>query len=143
MTVDRAIYNRSLWEAVDNSSDRVVVFFVITRYIIAAIANTNETIWAYIQITSGFNAGFVKVIKILDKDHKSATTSAYSGDIYSEREITKKYKKNKKVQELVLFTHKTYNTYKTTRPVIYRLSNSEASSLSISGISEWASAIKS
>lgn len=93
MTVDRAIYNRSLWEAEDSSSVRVV-FFVITRYIIAAI-------WTYIQITSGFNAGFVKVIKILDNDHKSATTSAYSGDIYSEREITKKYKK---VQELILFT---------------------------------------
>jgi hypothetical protein len=85
MTVDRDIYNMSLREAEDNSS----VFFVITRYIIAAIANTNETIWTYIQITSGFNAGFVKVIKILDNDHKSATTSAYSGDIYSEREITK------------------------------------------------------
>lgn len=88
MIVDRVTYNRSLW---DSSSDRFV-FFVITMYIIAAIANTNEIIWTYIQITSGFNAGFVKVIKILDNDHKSATISAYNGDIYSEREITKKYK---------------------------------------------------
>lgn len=126
MTVDRAIYNRSLWEAEDSSSVRVV-FFVITMYTIAAIANTNETIWTYIQITSGFNAGFVKVIKILDNDHKNATISAYSGDIYSEREITKKYKKIQEHTTLSYFLH----TYKTqdTRQVIYCLSNSEANSL--------------